>query len=38
MSVANDVMKTFVFVALLLGVLTVLWELPKWEQKVFCVK
>ncbi|UCE64834.1 MAG: transglycosylase SLT domain-containing protein [Nitrospirota bacterium] len=26
-------MKTFVFVALLLGVLTVLWELPKWEQK-----
>ena len=34
MSAANDVMKTFVFVALLLGVLTVLWELPKWEQKV----
>jgi len=34
MSVANDLMKTFVFVALLLGVLTVLWELPEWEQKV----
>jgi membrane-bound lytic murein transglycosylase F len=33
MSVANDLMKTFVFVALLLGVLTVLWELPELEQK-----
>jgi membrane-bound lytic murein transglycosylase F len=33
MTVANDVMKSFVFVALLLGVLTVLWELPEWEQK-----
>jgi len=32
MSVANDLMKSFVFVALLLGVLAVLWELPTWEK------
>ena len=33
MSVANDVMKSVVFVALLLGVSAVLWELPELEQK-----
>jgi membrane-bound lytic murein transglycosylase F len=32
MSVANDLMKSFVFVAFLLGVLAVLWELPTWEK------
>ena len=34
MSVANDIMKSFVFLALLLGVLAVLWELPDWERQV----
>lgn len=33
MSVANDVMKAIVFVAVLLGFLTVLWELPETEQR-----
>lgn len=33
MAVANHLMRTFVFVAMILGVLAVLWELPEWERK-----
>ena len=32
MDVANHLMKTIVSLALLLGVLAVLWELPEWER------